>query len=261
MTSPSSPRGSARRFLIAPFTTLFPLGLLGVASVLPTLPALLTPLIERMPTAPSLAVLMAASTAQLTVLTALGVLAGAFAAHRVGFTSRIVERDVRALKRDVRSAVLPGLLTGAIVVGLDVLTAPLMGEAWTNAVADQQRTMLTTLSGLLYGGITEELQMRWGLVSLVTLGLWKLLARRTPRPPAKLTLLAVVLIAVLFGIGHLGAAAALVPLTPSIVARTVVINALAGVVFGWLFTRRSLESAMVAHALSHVAISVLAFVL
>lgn len=121
--------------------------------------------------------------------------------------------------------------------------------------------MLTTLSGLLYGGIAEELQMRWGLVSLVTLGLWKLLARRAPVPPATLTWLAVALIAVLFGVAHLGAAAAIVSLTPLIVARTVVINALAGVVFGWLFTRRSLESAMVAHAASHVAITALTLAL
>jgi membrane protease YdiL (CAAX protease family) len=44
----------------------------------------------------------------------------------------------------------------------------------------------------------------------------------------------------------------LVALSPVIVARTVLLNAIAGVAFGWLFWRRSLEAAMVAHASSNM---------
>jgi membrane protease YdiL (CAAX protease family) len=39
--------------------------------------------------------------------------------------------------------------------------------------------------------------------------------------------------------------------------RTVLLNALGGVLFGWLFWRRSLEVAMVAHAAFHVGLFVL----
>jgi membrane protease YdiL (CAAX protease family) len=36
------------------------------------------------------------------------------------------------------------------------------------------------------------------------------------------------------------------------VARTVLLNAVVGVLFGWLYWRRSLEAAMVAHAAFHL---------
>jgi len=41
----------------------------------------------------------------------------------------------------------------------------------------------------------------------------------------------------------------------------VLLNAVGGVVYGLLFTRRSLESAMVAHALTHVAMTALTLLL
>jgi hypothetical protein len=43
-----------------------------------------------------------------------------------------------------------------------------------------------------------------------------------------------------------------VSLTPIVVIRTVLLNALGRVVFGWLFWRRSLEAAMVAHGSVHI---------
>jgi membrane protease YdiL (CAAX protease family) len=71
---------------------------------------------------------------------------------------------------------------------------------------------------------------------------------------------AIAVSALLFGTGHLGAAGALVPLTFAVIVRTVLLNALAGVVFGYLFWRRSLEAAMVAHASAHVAMTLLSLV-
>jgi membrane protease YdiL (CAAX protease family) len=56
-----------------------------------------------------------------------------------------------------------------------------------------------------------------------------------------------VLAAAIFGVGHLPATAALMALTPLVVTRALVLNGLAGVVFGWLYWRRGLLAAMVAH--------------
>jgi membrane protease YdiL (CAAX protease family) len=63
---------------------------------------------------------------------------------------------------------------------------------------------------------------------------------------------AIVISAVLFGVGHLPALAQSVALTPALIARTVLLNAIAGILFGWLYWRRSLETAMVAHASFHI---------
>lgn len=110
------------------------------------------------------------------------------------------------------------------------------------------------LAGLLYGGITEELLMRLCLVPLVLLLLlW--MSRTAPQKMREsLPLVAVLLVAVLFGLGHLPATAALAPLTPVLVSRALVLNGIAGLVFGWLFLRHGLESAMLAHAAAHLVL-------
>ena len=66
---------------------------------------------------------------------------------------------------------------------------------------------------------------------------------------------AVVISALLFGLGHLGAAALASPLTPAVVARTVLLNALVGTAFGWLYWRPNLETGMLAHASRHVTVT------
>jgi membrane protease YdiL (CAAX protease family) len=64
--------------------------------------------------------------------------------------------------------------------------------------------------------------------------------------------LAIALAAVMFAVGHLPVMAAQLDLTPAIVLRTLVLNSIAGLLYGWLFWRHHLEAAMVAHASTHM---------
>jgi hypothetical protein len=50
-----------------------------------------------------------------------------------------------------------------------------------------------------------------------------------------------------FGAGHLPSGAALTPLTPIVAARTVMLNGLRGVLYGWFYWRLALARAMVVH--------------
>ena len=60
--------------------------------------------------------------------------------------------------------------------------------------------------------------------------------------------IATLLAAVLFGIGHLpGTAAIGLSLDSLVITRALVLNGLGGVVFGWLYWTRGLESAILAH--------------
>ncbi len=88
-------------------------------------------------------------------------------------------------------------------------------------------------------------------MSLFTWLEWRLFNRSNTHLP-KGVIWTAILSAVFFGIGHLPAMASLVPLTTLIIIRTVFLNAIGGVIFGWLFWRRSLEAAMVSHAATHV---------
>ncbi len=59
------------------------------------------------------------------------------------------------------------------------------------------------------------------------------------------------------GAGHLPTAAAVWGLDAGVVARTLVLNVLGGMVFGWLFWRRGLEMAVLAHFSADLVLHVL----
>lgn len=138
-----------------------------------------------------------------------------------------------------------GFVTGLIVVGLDLIVAAGLGTPVVAATPDP----VSALLALTYGGITEELMMRYGLMTLLV---W-LGAQIWTSRPAALYWGGIVLAGVLFGAGHLPAMAAIAPLTPLVILRTVGLNALLGLVYGWLFWRKGLEHAMLAHMATHLS--------
>jgi len=199
-----------------------------------------------------LPVLVLASAAQTAVLLAVAVLLGLRAADAVGLRTPLT--DALAFRRGVgeafaslgpvRAAVI-GALAGSLIIGLDVLVfAPLLGPGGMPAVEAPGR-----LAGLLasfYGGITEELLMRLLLVSGIA---WILRGRAM--------WIAIVLAALVFGVGHLPTLAVIGPLTALGVARAIVLNTVGGIAFGWLYWRRGLEAAMIAHFAAGIVLHVL----
>ena len=101
---------------------------------------------------------------------------------------------------------------------------------------------------LLYGGIAEELLARWGILSLVMVGLLKLKASRGAAFWS-----ANLIAAILFGLGHFGLLFSIMPDPPVwLMAAVLVGNVLPALGFGWLFRRFGIEAAMLAHAGTHV---------
>jgi len=101
-------------------------------------------------------------------------------------------------------------------------------------------------SSAFYGGIIEETLMRWGvLTALVALG--RRGGVREPFWPANLVA------ALAFAALHLPSISwSHIPLTGPVVAHVLLGNGIAGAVFGWMFRRRGLEGAMVAHGAADV---------
>jgi membrane protease YdiL (CAAX protease family) len=70
--------------------------------------------------------------------------------------------------------------------------------------------------------------------------------------------IAIVVIAVVFGLSHLpGTAAIGLPLDALVVTRAIILNSIAGVACGWLYWRRGLESAMLSHFSADIVLHVL----
>lgn len=198
---------------------------------------------------------------QPTILLAVAALIGTWAAPRVGLTSFVHERGftrevLTSVQSQVLRAVVFGLGVGVLLVVLDFVFLSFVTPE-LSAVSNQSSADILTLTlasipaRFLYGGITEEILLRWGLLSLLAWLGWRLTGQQdTPRDGIMWT--AILLAAFVFGLGHLPATAAQLPLTPAIVIRTVLLNAIGGIVFGWLYWTDSLEASMIAHGSAHV---------
>lgn len=242
------------------FGVLLLAALVGAIGVIPYALAL-TPAIAPAG-GPPLAVLLVASVAQSLILAGLAITAGLWLGPRVGLgaplLARWLEGDQEAaaqIQATALPSVVAGILVAIAIAALDILVfAPRLGSSLALAGANRPSPGLGLLAAL-YGGINEELLLRFGLMTLlVWLGM---VALRRSRSNAGLVWTANLAVAVLFGLGHLPATAAILPLTPLVVTRAVVLNGLAGVVFGWLYWRRGIVSAMLAHLASDVVLQVL----
>lgn len=101
---------------------------------------------------------------------------------------------------------------------------------------------------LFYGGIFEETLVRLLIMSLLVVLCAKLLRVKGQPIPSYIYWIAIVFAALLFGAGHLPAAQIYFgELTSVVVLRTIILNAVLGIWFGYLYWRKGLEYAMVAH--------------
>ncbi len=118
---------------------------------------------------------------------------------------------------------------------------------------DEFNKLLPVPTRLLYGGITEELLLRWGFMTLVVWIGWRIFQKGKDRPRSSFFVGAILISSVLFAIGHLPVALMLFP-EPNVALILFVIlgNSAFGLIAGFLYWKKGLESAIIAHAMAHV---------
>jgi membrane protease YdiL (CAAX protease family) len=197
------------------------------------------------------------------------IFAGMFFASRTGLGTPILDAAMRGERVAGRvRAILPLSIILGVIVTLVILAleffyfqpAMLKELGETANALNLQTSQPAAWKGLLasfYGGIAEEVLLRLFVMSLfVWLG--RFVSKTSDgRPTSAVVWIANILAAVLFGLGHLPATALLIPLTPLVVVRAVVLNGLLGIVFGWLYWKRGLESAIVSHFSADIVLHVL----
>lgn len=251
------------------FFILWVAGVLATIAVLPYALDLQSSMLNTLPLPVSLPVVLTLQVVQNAILLAIMIFGGMFFANRVGLGTPILDAASRGepVAQRVRT-ILPlsialGVLVTLIILGLEFFFfEPAMSKELgeTANVLNLRTSQPAAWKGLLasfYGGIVEELQLRLFLMSfLVWLG--RFVSKRAEgKPTAPVVWTADILAAVLFGLGHLPVVAMLVPLTPLVIARTVLLNGLLGVAFGWLYWKRGLEAAMISHFSADVVLHVL----
>lgn len=229
------------RFLLAVL-----IGMPGVLSLLLVLPAI---------PGVSAAALLVNPVILLTVMSAVG----AACAPRAGLKSRLLlggsltSSDLAVLARMAGLGMLLGigiaLLDQVLARGWQAASAvPSLADGWSWA---------QLLAGMLYGGITEEVVMRWGLLSGVLWALLRLFGK-TGRSWRIAAGIALIVSAAVFAAGHLPALLAAGDLPPLLLARTLGLNFALGIAFGLAFLRHHLEAAIVLHATFHIGVALAA---
>lgn len=201
-----------------------------------------------------LATLQLVSAVQGIVLAAIAAGLGTLLGPRVGLRAPVLAAWVGGDRRDrwgdsLKPQLVPAAVGGLLGAGIILAFYGLLPAA----LRETQGAPIPLLARVLYGGITEEVLIRWGLMTLLAWGLWRLLGRRSGRPKMIAIAVAIVLSALAFGLAHVPAVAiALNPVPPAIVAYITLGNAAFGLVAGVLFWRYGLEAAILAHMLAHL---------
>jgi hypothetical protein len=210
---------------------------------------------ERPIVGPLLAV---ASLVQSTILVSVAVIIGMFLARSVGLASPVTEAIAAGHDpwKPLRGQLVPGVL-GGILGGLGIILTAFISRLYLPpAVAEKSdafTALLPLITRLLYGGITEELLLRWGFLTLIVWLGWRVLQKGQESPRPIFFVAAIVLSAVVFGLGHLPLAHMLFPnegvgLTLFVISA----NSLFGLIAGFLYWKKGLESAILAHMVAHV---------
>jgi membrane protease YdiL (CAAX protease family) len=201
--------------------------------------------------------LMALQYVQTSVMIALVVWVGVLLAPRVGTDAPLfrAKAEGRPLPAGWSRAV-PGSIAAGVVAGV-VITVLAVGVFQRHLPASfREAPRMGPGYGLLatfYGGVVEELLLRWGMLTVLA---WLLERVRLGRTAAFWS--ANVLAALIFGAGHLPLAVQLTGgLTPMLVAYALVLNGIGGVVYGALYRRHGLEQGMIAHASTDVVLHVI----
>ena len=254
---------------------LWTLGLCGVLLVLPYVATLENKALAAAAARANLEVrdLLAISVVQAALLLAVAVVVGQWAAWRLGLGTPLIVALLTcrpAPKKTLSTLLIAfalGIVTALALMLLDrwaFAPIPSIAELLHNAESGSAKP--SAWQGFLasfYGALDEEILTRFGLVSLLALALRTLARslgadRKLPLPMGPFWA-ANILAAVLFGLGHLPATAALAPLSGALVVRAIVLNGAAGLVFGELYRRFGLEWAMTSHfgvdIVAHVALA------
>lgn len=193
-----------------------------------------------------------------TFLLSVAVLVGVSLAHKVGLSAPLAEALSKgtSVSLAIQPQVLPGII-GGLVGGIVLVAIQLFAKLFLppdfamKAEALSSNTPL--LTRILYGGITEELLLRWGMMTLLVWIGWRIFSRGHGEPSTFCFVVAIALSAILFALGHLPLAFQLgTQVTSSVIVYVIIANSVFGLIAGYLYWRKGLEAAIISHMLVHI---------
>lgn len=198
-----------------------------------------------------LPIIIALGIAQNLILLSVAIGVGLFAAGKLGLGAPLLhawlygEQPKQSVRASVGSGVLVGIVVGAVVLAPLLIAAPYL-PGLPLVSAGRAALWKRVITGF-YGGIDEEILTRLFLLSLFAWLGNKIFRQREAGLSARVFWIANIVVAILFGLGHLPSASLVMHITPAVVVFALLLNGIPALTFGFLYWRRGLESAMIAH--------------
>ena len=233
---------------------LFVLGLAGIASIL-TMELPLPPDVEAILKArysPEQIKMLLLINPIFMLLIAVAV--GVALYEKVQFSIPVIERltgvtqNAPNWKGLLLYGVAGGILAGILLSLIGLIFKPVLPAEFTEL---SQKLQPTLAARFLYGGLTEEIMMRFGFMTLVVWLFSK--AFKDLRPVVYWT--GILVAAIVFALGHFPIAfQSVASPSPAFLVYILIGNSVGGIIFGWLYWKKGLESAFLAHLLAHVVL-------
>lgn len=198
---------------------------------------------------------------QSTIFSSIAIFIGLFLGKKVGLGAPIIEDwlNVEPIQNKLQSilkiSIVLGILVGILVFILDRYIFAFFIEPVTSHQADAPLWQRFLVS--FYGGIGEEIFMRLFLMTLIVWMIHKLTRKQGTTPYNIVFWTAIIIVSIVFGLGHLPMTATFMDITPLVVIRAIVLNGIAGTVFGWLYWKKGLEAAIISHFSADIILHVI----
>lgn len=177
---------------------------------------------------------------QTAVLAGLATIAGNWAAPKVNLNKPLVWS---------RTSMIATLSIGLLSASFIAIAEKLVFAGSLGLSEKFEFSWLYFAGSVLYGGIIEELLIRFGLMSIL---IWLASKLTNTSDRNSIYIVGIVLAALIFAAGHLPATAQMLGLSNVTVARTLLLNFLPGIGFGYLYWKHGIAYAMLGHIATHV---------
>jgi len=198
---------------------------------------------------------------QATLYSSIAIFVGLFLGRKVGLGAPFIEDWLNAgslenrLRPTVKMSVVLGILVGISLFILDRFAFAYFIEPVTTF--QEKAPLWQRILVSFYGGIGEEVFMRLFLMTLIVWIIQKLIRKKNIRPSDKDVWLSIIIVSVVFGLGHLPMTATFMKITPLVVIRGIALNGIAGIAFGWLYWKKGLEAAIISHFSADIILHVI----
>ncbi len=231
---------------------LFGLGLTGILSLLTTdipLPPEIEELLQSKFSPIQIKLLLLINP---SIMLCIAVVVGVILFDKVGLKVPIIERLIGKNKSDIQITTISkfGLIGGVIYGILLGLVGLIFNPILPSEFIELGENLNPSYAmRFLYGGLTEEILMRFGFMTFIV---W-VLSQVVKENNTVIYWGGIILSSIMFALGHFPIAYQAVENPSNLLLLYLLIgNSIGGIIFGWLYWKKGLESAMIAHIVTHI---------